>query len=135
MSDKVYQSESGATVIIDGGDPLPGCPANWDEAHEWADRANKEGSESEVPFWSWDCGFKLNFDGPLVSVSSRFYPPRSHYGPSWDGSVYISVLDKVIIEKHFDCPTLDDLRKAVETFTLGFAKAFEQALEATESKP
>jgi ABC-type glycerol-3-phosphate transport system substrate-binding protein len=134
MSDKVYQSVSGATVIVDGGDPLPGCPASWDEAHEWADRVNKDGNKSEVPFWSWDCGFKLDFDGPLVSVSSRFYPPKSHYGPTWDGSVAISVLGNPVITKSFDCKTLDELKKSVETFALGFAKALEQALESTESK-
>lgn len=105
------------TIVFNGGDPLEGCPKDFEEANGWADEANKnKGEEGEVPWWSFDCGFKLDFDGPLVEVSSRFYPPTTHYGPKWDGTVTIFVLGKRFIEQEFECDSLDELREQVESY-------------------
>ena len=68
------------------------------------------------PKWKFDCGFKLDFDGPIVSVSSRFYPPKTHYGPKWDGNVTINIFDIKIIKKEFKCNTLNDLKNEVENY-------------------
>ena len=107
-------------MIFNGGNPLEGCPDNFEQADSWADKANEEKTEYE-PKWSFDCGFKLDFDGPIVNVSSRFYPPKTHYGPKWDGTVTVSILWKTAIEKKFECETLDELRVEVEKYmnTLG----------------
>lgn len=104
------------TIIMNGGNALEGCPANWDEAHKWQDDANVEKESWRDPKWSFDCGFKLDFDGPIIRVSSRFYPPKTHYGPTWDGTVNLMIGDDDITEKKFDCKTLDELQIEVEKY-------------------
>ena len=51
-----------------------------------------------------------------MSVVSRFYPPKSHYGESWDGAVTVFLLDKKVARKEFDCETLEELKKSVEEY-------------------
>lgn len=82
-----------ATLIINGGNALPGCPESWEDARSWQDKANEDKGDSE-PLWSFDCGFKLDFDGGILRVSSRFYPPKTHYGSTWDGTVTVSLILK-----------------------------------------
>lgn len=64
-------------IIIDGGDPILDCPTSYDIADKWADQANQDRCKFDAPLWSWDCGLKLDYDSPIVSISSRFYP-RKH---------------------------------------------------------
>lgn len=111
------------TMIFNGGNSLPGCPNSYEEADEWTDEANKD--KEYQPLWRFDCGFKLDFDGPLISVESRFYPPKSHYGPKWDGSTRISLLDRKIEEKEFECDSLDELRESVEEYVNGFVEKLQ----------
>jgi hypothetical protein len=93
---------------------------NWDNANEWEEQANKEDKETK---WSWDCNFKLDYDGDLVCFSSRFYPP--HYqsdGNYWDGNVDVMVLGESVLKKYFKCDDLDQLKKEVEEFTEHYKK-------------
>lgn len=110
------------TIIINGGEPLPGCPNDWDQANEIEFNLNgkKERDEIEGPSWRFDCGFKLDYDGPLISVSSRFYPPKTGYGATWDGGVTIFILGKPVDIKKFDCPTLDELKNQVDQYVTDF---------------
>lgn len=90
---------------------------NWDEAKIWEESANRDKENYfNEPKWSWDCNFKLDFDGDLVYIESRFYPPMRHYGENWDGSVRVNVLGEKVLEKSFECETLEELRKQVEDF-------------------
>lgn len=107
-------------IILNGGHPLAGCPENWEEANGWADEANSKKCIHNEPSWSFDCGFKLDFDGPILSVSSRFYPPKEYYGDGWDGMVTIGLLGKPIVEKKFECDTLEELRCDVEKYVKSF---------------
>lgn len=103
-----------STIIMNGGDPLPGCPENWEDAKKWEEKANEDKGDS--PQWSFDCGFKLDYDGDLVRVSSRFYPPTTHGGSTWDGNVTIMIGGNDFREKSFDCPTLEELKIQVEKY-------------------
>lgn len=103
------------TIIINGGNPLEGCPSDWDEANRIQEKLN-EGKDEDEPQWNFDCGFKLDFDGSILRISSRFYPPKTHYGKTWDGTVGVFLLDKKISEKKFDCQTLDQLKTEVEAY-------------------
>lgn len=105
-----------STIIINGGNPLPGCPESWDDAYAIEKKLNEGKEENGEPLWDFDCGFKLDFDGPLISVCSRFYPPKTHYGSTWDGSVTVFLGDKDIDERSFDCATLDELKVQVESY-------------------
>lgn len=116
MNDNNIIKTPTATIIINGGNPLPGCPESWDEANAWQAKANEDKEEYGQPEWSFDCGFKLDFDGPMLSISSRFYPPTTHGGSTWDGNVTVVLLGKDIEEKHFDCKTLDELKSSVEAY-------------------
>lgn len=115
MSNNIIQIGN-VTTIFNGGNTLPGCPEDFDQFHQWIDTANKDKDEYYHPVWSGDCGYKLDFDGPIVSASSRFYPPKTHYGPTWDGTVTIYLYGKEVEKKSFDFPTFDELVKAVETY-------------------
>lgn len=110
--------------IFNGGNLLPGSPDSWEDAIEWLKKVNGERyadnySDLTVwdgPLWRFDCGFKLDFDGALIWVSSRFYPPANYYGPKWDGVLSVQIMGETLIEKEFIADTLDDLRKDVEVY-------------------
>lgn len=89
---------------------------NWDNAKIWQEKANKNKVDNE-PKWDFDCNFKLDFDGELLSIESRFYPPALHYGDKWDGVLRVKLLGNVILEKKFECNALEELKKQVEKFT------------------
>jgi len=109
------------TMIFNGGNPLDGCPDNFDEANKWADAANADKDDFNEPKWSFDCGFKLDFDGPILEVSSRFYPPKTHYGPKWDGNASFLLFGKEIHRKSFECDSLGQLRAEVEAYVKEYA--------------
>ena len=115
-SGDVTMKSGSVTMISDGGDPLPGCPDNFDQADTWVNRQNQNKDKYMEPIWFFDCSFKLDFDGPLLKISSRFYPPRFHYGPKWDGAVTIYLMGKEILQKEFECDTLEQLKDDVEKY-------------------
>ena len=124
MEDNIIKHSKGV-AIINGGNPLNDCPTDWEWAENWAEGANKN---SEGIDWNWDCGFKLDYDGPILRVSSRFYPPKTHYGKTWDGNVSIYLFDNEILKKEFDCPTLEDLKKEVESFVSHYIKVVKSRM-------
>jgi len=113
---------SGCTIIFNGGSPLQGCPKTFEEHIEWVEKANTGKDEDCIhqPMWGTDCGFKTDYDGPLVYVSSRFYPPKSHYGPKWDGAISIMLFDDEIIRQEIEADSFEDLVKKTESFVQSF---------------
>jgi hypothetical protein len=113
-------------IIINGGNPLPGCPASYFEALGWAREAN---AGKEVgPYWSFDCGLKLDFDGELLSISSRFYPPKESYGSGWNGAATLYFLGEIIESKEFAAKTLDELKIEVEEYTRSLTNRLKASL-------
>jgi hypothetical protein len=110
MENNIIQHPTG-TIIINGGNPLEGCPKDWDEAKLIQKQLNEHKDEDE-PQWSFDCGFKLDFDGSIVTIGSRFYPPKTHYGAT-----------------RFDCSALDELKKEVEAYVKTVVGGIEAALK------
>lgn len=100
-----------------GNDFSGGVPRSYEEAYAWADRANGDKDEFANPMWSFDCGLKLDFDGPILSVESRFYPPyKTHHGAMWEGALRVNFFEKEIIEKNFEAEDLDTLKLQVEQY-------------------
>lgn len=119
MEDNIIEYKN-CTIIMNGGNQLEGCPKDWDEAKLIEEKLNDDKDEDEPqPRWRFDCGFRLDFDGELIRVSSRFYPPKTHYGATWDGTVSVYFLNKKVSEKKFDCATLEELHKQVENYVYG----------------
>jgi len=88
----------------------------WENARAWQDEAN-EHKYGEEPKWGWDCQFKLDFDGSLLTIESRFYPPSFQpINGGWQGAVCVMSYDDLIHEEKFECKTLDELREQVERF-------------------
>jgi len=94
---------------------------NWENARVWEEKANEKKEIYDEPKWSWDCGFKLDFDGSLLRISSRFYPPHKNDGDYWEGHVSVLFLEEEILDKKFKCDTLDELKTEVEKFTNKYA--------------
>ena len=111
-----------ANIIFNGGEPLPGCPKSFEEADLWANKANKEKDEFHEPKWSFDCGFKLDFDGPIVDVISRFYPPKKYYGEGWDGDIIVMLLGKELLTEKIKADTLDELKDKAEKYVKELAE-------------
>jgi len=128
MEENIIKHSIG-TIIMNGGNPLEGCPKDWDEAKKIQENLNLNKQEFGEPLWKFDCGFKLDFDGSLLRVSSRFYPPKTSYGATWDGSVTISIMGKDIEEKKFDCKTLDELKNQVECYVNSFSEKLRSLLK------
>lgn len=101
---------------------------NWSNARAWEEEANKGKQIFNEPKWSWDCNFKLDFDGALLTVSSRLYPPHKNVSNWWKGSVKINLLDKEILQKEFKCSTLNQLKEEVELFTNQYTEKAKIAL-------
>lgn len=101
---------------------------NWDDAYAWQEKANEKKEIINEPKWSWDCNFKLDFDGSLLSVSSRFYPPHKNAGDWWEGSVMVLLLGKEIIKKDFKSNTLDELKIEVEKYIKHYSSAIKSKL-------
>lgn len=93
---------------------------NWENAKAWQEKANEKKEIYDEPKWSWDSGFKLDFDGSLLRVSSRFYPPHKNAGNWWEGNLVVKFLDEEIFKKEFKCDTLDELKIEVERFTKNY---------------
>jgi len=113
-------------LIVNGGDPLPDsdCPKSYDECDNIEESLNENTVEGVR--WKFDCGFKLDFDGDLLKVSSRFYPPKTHYGKKWDGTCGIYLMDSLIDSKRFETNTLLELKKEVEEYVRQFVSELEQ---------
>lgn len=102
---------------MNGGEPLNDCPKDWNEAKSVEIKLNNfKDIEKGLAKWSFDCGFKLDFDGGIVTVSGRFYPPKTYYGSKWDGGISIMIMGKDITSKQFMCDTLDQLQHDVEQY-------------------
>jgi hypothetical protein len=99
-------------------------------AYEWADKAN-ENSNNQCQ-WSWDCGFKLDYDGELCNISSRFYPPHKYsaeYG-KYHGWISVYVSEKQVFRKEIEAETLDKLKILVEKEVLELENKIKSAVES-----
>lgn len=72
MEKNEFIASDGTTIVFGGGANLPNAPESWEQFYKWVDEANKDKDEYGEPYWGTDCHFKLDYDGPLVTVSSRF---------------------------------------------------------------
>lgn len=91
----------------------------FDVANKWAE--NNNDSSNNKCEWSWDCGLKLDYDGTICSISSRFYPPHKsseEYG-MYHGNLTVYVFEEEVFEKKFEEKTLDQLKTSVEYYVAG----------------
>ena len=87
----------------------------WDAAYKWQEQANED---DKLIKWSWNCGLKLDYDGDVCRVSSRFYPPHKNsaeYG-KYDGTITVMIGDTDIREHKIEADTLDELQKLAENY-------------------
>ncbi len=101
---------------------------NLDNAKIWQEKANEKKEIFDEPKWQWDCNFKLDFDGSLLRISSRFYPPHKNAGNWWEGYTAVLFLGKEIFKKEFKFDTLDELKTEVEKFTKHYSQSVKSRL-------
>ena len=93
---------------------------------EWLDSANSKKYEYGEPVWSFDCGSKLDFDGPAVRISSRFYNLGNDL---YDGSVSVLVGDEVLFCREFSTRHIDAMRDEVEKYTAAITANLRHSLK------
>jgi hypothetical protein len=91
-------------------------------AEAWAKVANGEKEKFTHPLWNWDCGFKLDLDGPIVSLESRFYPPARNGTGLWNGGMRLRLLDEIVDQVEISAATLDELKVKADAQILKFVE-------------
>ena len=86
---------------------------DWEKAKIWKEDANADKNDYLEPVWSWDCGLKLDFDGPLMSISSRFYQINDDI---FSGSVSILIGGDNLHEREFTGKHITFLKNQVEEY-------------------
>lgn len=100
----------------------------WEMAQRWLNEANADKHNGfDEPRWSFDCGFKLDFDGGLIRVSSRFYGSLDN---SYSGSVSFCILDNDIFEREFSSRSIDILKEDVEKYVRSVFYNIEELLKS-----
>lgn len=103
----------------------------WAAANKWQDEAN--GADSSIK-WSWDCGLKLDYDGDVCRISSRFYPPHkssAEYG-KYHGTISVMIGDgDEYLHKHeIEAATLDELKSLTEAYVSQILKKMHDSIRA-----
>jgi len=100
----------------------------WDFAMLWEAEANEKKEIHNEPKWKWDSGFKLDFDGHLLSISSRFYPPHKNASNLWEGEVKVIFMGEKILIKEFTSKTLNELKSDVEKFVQHYTSCIKSRI-------
>ena len=103
----------------------------WDAAYKWQEQANKNDSLIK---WSWDCGLKLDYDGDVCRISSRFYPPHkssAEYG-KYHGTITVMIDDSTgdIHEHKIEATTLDELKELTEKYVSEILEKIHNAIKS-----
>ena len=85
--------------------------------------------------WSWDCGLKLDYDGYICGISSRFYPPHKSSGDygKYHGTINVMIGDaqeeESIHEHEIEATTLDELQKIAEDYVSKIIDKIHNAIQ------
>ena len=103
----------------------------WDAAYKWQEQVNGEDSLMK---WRWDCGLKLDYDGDVCRISSRFYPPHkssAEYG-KYHGTISVMIGDaeEDLHNYEVEADTLDELKTKAEEYVSKTMDKIHDALMA-----
>lgn len=99
-----------------------------DNAQLWVHQANKD--KEGGPTWDWDCQFKLDFDGDVLSIASRFRRSDRH-GPldgAWEGTVWVYLLSNLITQQGFKGKDVNEIRDKAEAYVQDLATKIKAAI-------
>jgi len=101
----------------------------WETALEWQNKAN---DNNNIIKWSWNCGLKLDYDGDVFRISSRFYPPHktsSEYG-KYNGTISVVFGDDEYLHEHeIEAISLGDLKILTEEYVSDILKQMYNAIK------
>ena len=85
--------------------------------------------------WTPDCQSKQDYDGPLISISSRAYPPGYNQGQHWSSYVALHINlphhDYLVLRKHeVFGDTEAEMKAAAEKWVADESKALLSCLVA-----
>jgi hypothetical protein len=103
----------------------------WDAAYKWQEQANEE---DNLIKWSWDYGLKLDYDGDVCRISSRFYPPHkssAEYG-KYHGTITVMIGDELedIHKYKIEADTLDELKELTEKYVSKILEKMHNAIRS-----
>jgi len=81
---------------------------DWKDAEKWQENQNDK-LKGDIK-WRWDCGFKLDFDGGIVTVESRFYPPHKNNHNGWEGTMTFNIMGEKWTSFNLKKDTLDEIK-------------------------
>ena len=105
----------------------------WDAASAWIKEVN---SDDNLCQWSWDCGLKLDYDGDICKISSRFYPPHKHPAENskYSGSISVYIGDDEIHKQEVEAATLDELKTIAERYSAKIIERITTNIKAAFSE-
>jgi len=101
----------------------------YDAANEWAEQSNQDDNLCK---WSWDVGLKLDYDGEICTISSRFYPPHKNsaeYG-KYDGIITVLLGEDEIHNYKIEAETLNELKTKAEEYSAQLIEKIKTNIEA-----
>jgi hypothetical protein len=101
----------------------------WDAANKWQEQVNED---DNLIKWSWDCGLKLDYDGDVCRISSRFYPPHKSwvkYG-KYHGTISVMIGDADLHSHEIEADTLDELQNLAEDYVSKIVDKMHKAIRA-----
>ena len=81
--------------------------------------------------WQHDCQGKQDYDGRIVHVSTRYWPPN--YDRSAQHTAHSAIIigeDDPLVERHFSATAESDVKRQVEEWVVGQIKIIERILAA-----
>lgn len=97
-------------------------------ASSWQREANKN---STIMRWGWDCSLKLDYDGEVCSINSRFYPPHKNsadYG-KYSGDISVMIGNECLNNHSIEATTLDELQEAAENHVSQILEKIHNAIK------
>lgn len=78
--------------------------------------------------WGHDMQGKQNYDGAVVALSTRLWPPSYRIDRRWSACATLTIGGLVLAEERFDDETEEGLKALVEAWLEGRAKRIQRLL-------
>lgn len=86
--------------------------------------------EYTTPEWTLDCHGKQDMDGPIVELSTRFYPENYQRNHKCSTIALILVADVEVARAEFEADTETEVKRLTEEWALATAQRIAAVVKA-----